>query len=126
MSEEITPDDQDPSLPSAVNLPLLAEGVTFDISIKRAAPEELTAVLEEKRAGLSEKSIASREKRNRRTLILLGMFAVLALCLYEIFFAAVDLDRRQFAEKIGLVIVAFAVGNAFPSLLKEEGNDKEK
>ncbi|MGI4789431.1 MAG: hypothetical protein ACRYFS_11350 [Janthinobacterium lividum] len=37
MSEEMTPGDKDPSLPSAVNLPLLAEDVTFDISIKRAA-----------------------------------------------------------------------------------------
>jgi len=41
-------DEPPEDFPAAVNLPLLAEDVTFDISIKRAAPEERTAVLEEK------------------------------------------------------------------------------
>lgn len=113
-------------LPSAVNLPLLAEDVTFDISIKRAAPEERVATLEEKRATLTEKATASREKRSRRMLVLVVLFAVLGLCLYEIFFAPADEGRRQFAEKMALAIVAFAVGNAFPNLLKEEGEGKEK
>ena len=114
-----------PLLPSAVNLPLLAEDITFDISIKRTATEERTAELEEKRAALSEKARASREKRTRRAFILLALFAVLGLCPYEVFFAPADQERRQFAEKIALVIVAFAVGNAVPSLLKE-GESKEK
>lgn len=115
----------DPALPPAVNLPLLAEDVTFDISIKRAAPEERVALLEEKRATLTEKATASHEKRNQRTLILVVLFAVLGLCLYEIFFAPPDEGRRQFAEKLALAIVAFAAGSAFPNLLKE-GEDKEK
>lgn len=117
---------RDLALPSAVNLPLLAEDVTFDISIKRAAPEERLATLEEKRATLTEKAAASREKRSRHLLVLVTLFAVLSLCLYEIFFAPADEGRRQFAEKMALAIVAFAVGNAFPSLLKEDGDGKEK
>lgn len=42
--------------PAGVNLPLLAEDVTFDINIKRAAPEERTAALEEKRSVITEKA----------------------------------------------------------------------
>ena len=38
MSSEPGESEQNPVLPSAVNLPLLAEDVTFDISITRAAP----------------------------------------------------------------------------------------
>ena len=117
---------QEPALPAAVNLPLLAEDVTFDISIKRSALEERVATLEEKRATLTEKATASREKRNRRLLVLVVLFAVLGLCLYEIFFAPINEGRRQFAEKLSLATVAFAVGNAVPSLLKEEGEGKEK
>ena len=111
-------------MPPAVNLPLLAEDVTFDISIKRAAPEERAADLEGKRASVAEKAAASREKRTRRAAILFALLAVLALCLYEVFFAPVDQSRRQFAEKMALAIVAFAVGNSFPRLL-HEGEDKE-
>lgn len=113
------------ALPAAVNLPLLAEDVTFDISIKRAALEERTAALEEKRAALAEKAAAAGEKRLRRVLVLVTLLAVLGLCLYEIFFAAADEGRRQFAEKTALAIIAFAIGNTVPSLLKE-GDAKEK
>ena len=103
----------------------LSTSASFDISIKRSAPEERAATLEEKRATLTEKATASREKQNRRLLILVVLFAVLGLCLYEIFFAPADEGRRQFAEKLALAIVAFAAGNAVPSLLRE-GEGKEK
>ena len=111
--------------PAGVNLPLLAEDVTFDISIKRAAPEERTAVLEEKRAVISEKASVAGEKRLRRILVLAALLAVLGLCLYEIFFAPLDEERRQFAEKAALAVIAFAVGNTVPSLFKED-TEKEK
>jgi len=113
----LSPMGGEPPLPPVVNIPLAVEDVTFDISIKKTTNEERSATLEEKKA-------AAAEQRNIRYLSVAVVILLLGFCLYEVFLANVDDYRRDFAEKIAVVLVGFVAGNISPKLIGKD-TDRE-
>ena len=104
-------------MPSLVNIPAATTDDEFDLTIHRETPET-------RRAKISEKAAASKEKRILRYVALGVLLVVLACCLYVALFSHKSEPQQQFAEKLAYAIVGFLGGNAVPKLF--EGDEKEK